>query len=85
MHSKDGVRIVYTRPALYQIQNGGYVIWVHVIPLTSHSAVGKRTLVSLSFTALVSFPRENGQTYLLSVKMFISAKKEIYGFGHESS
>ena len=54
MHSKDGVRIVYTRPALYQIQNGGYVIWVHVIPLTSHSAVGKRTLVSLSFTALVS-------------------------------
>ena len=54
MHSKDGVHIVYDRPALYQIQNGGYVIRVHVIPLTSPSAVGKRTLVSLSFTALVS-------------------------------
>ena len=33
----------------------------------------------------LKIPRENGQTYLLSVKMFISAKKEIYGFGHESS
>lgn len=54
MHSKDGLHIVYARPALYQIQNGGYVIWVYVIPLTSHSVVGKRTLVWLSFTALVS-------------------------------
>ena len=26
MHSKDGVRIVYARPALFQIQNGGWVI-----------------------------------------------------------
>jgi len=33
----------------------------------------------------LKIPRENGQTYLLSVKTFISAKKEIYGFGHELS
>ena len=30
----------------------------------------------------LKIPRENGQTYLLSVKMFISTKKEIYRFGH---
>ena len=27
MHSKDGVRIVYARPASFQIQNGGWAIW----------------------------------------------------------
>ena len=29
MHSKDGVDIVYARPASFQIQNGGYVIRVY--------------------------------------------------------
>ena len=29
----------------------------------------------------LKIPKENGQIDLLSVKMFISAKKEIYGFG----
>ena len=87
MHSKDGVHIVYARPALYQIQNGGYVIWVHVIPLTSHSAVGKKNFGFAKFYGAfkLKIPKENGQTYFLSLRMFISAKKEIYGFGHESS
>ena len=30
-------------------------------------------------------PKENGQTCLLSLRMFNSEKKEIFGFGHESS
>ena len=54
MHSKDGLHTVFVSPVLYQFQNGGYVIRVHVIPLTSPSAVGRRTLVSLNFTVLVS-------------------------------
>ena len=86
MHSKDGLHIVYARPTLYQIQNGGYVIWVHVIPLTSPSAVGKRTgFVKFYSACKLKIPKENGQTYLLSLRMFISGKKEIFGFGHESS
>ena len=32
MHSKDGVRIVYARPASFQIQNGGCVIRVYGRP-----------------------------------------------------
>ena len=83
MHSKDGLHIVYARPALYQIQNGGYVIWVHVIPSTSISR-GKKDFGFAKFygACKLKIPREDGQTYLVSVKLFISAKKEIYGFGH---
>ena len=56
-------------------------------PLDLSFSRGKKDFGFVKFygTCKLKIPRENGQAYLLSVKIFTSAKKEIYGFGHESS
>ena len=67
MHSKDGMCIVYARPASFQIQNGGYVIRVHGIYLFNvqpcfqgHSSPhtraseGRKALLGSSWSRLVT-------------------------------
>ena len=52
-------------------------------PLDLSFSRGKTDLRFVKFygACKLKIPRENGQTYLLSVKMFILAEKEIDGFG----
>ena len=46
MHSKDGVRIVYARPASFQIQNVGCVIRVYYGQRNIHQAPVVQTMDS---------------------------------------